>query len=92
MEVARIILFAIAAVFYVRTWKYIRQLVKETNEQRVEKRFTALNWWPEAWRLHSQLYPISSVRKYIAWNIALTVTFMLGMMFVQVRSYILTHP
>jgi hypothetical protein len=83
------ILSVFVAVFYFRTWKYIHQLVKEVNQQQPERRFTTLSWWRprEAWRVHSQLYPSSGVRKQIAWNIALSVVFALGVMFVQWRSW-----
>lgn len=95
MEPIGYVLFAVAVVFYVRTWKYIHQLVKEVNQRQPELRFTTLGWWRhryEPWRLHSRLFPSSSVRKQIAWNIAFTVAFMLGVVLVQVRSFTAAHP
>ena len=95
MEPIAYLLFAVAAIFYVRTWKYIHQLVKEVNQQHPERQYSTLGWWRhryEPWRLHSQFYPSSSVRKQIGWNIVLTVRFMLGVMLVQVRSFLATHP
>jgi|SRR3954452_19785524 hypothetical protein len=99
MEPTGIVLFAVAAIFYVRSWKYIHQLVEEVNEQNPERRYSTLNWlalWRgsryEPWRLHSKLYPSSSVRKQIGWSIALTLTFWVGLILVEVRWFLATHP
>jgi len=89
------ILFAIALVFYFRTWKYIQRLVVEVNSQSQGRQFTTMGWWRhryEAWRLHSRLYPSSEVRKQICFSIALTLLLMVGMMLVQLRSVIGRHP
>jgi hypothetical protein len=95
MEPVGYILFAVAAVFYLRTWKYIHRLVVDVNNQSPARQFTTMGWWKnryEAWRLHSQLYPASAVRKQIVWSVALTFLMMLGLMFVQVRSFMAAHP
>ncbi len=95
MEPIGYVLFAVAAVFYVRTWKYIHTLVKDVNRAQTERRFTTLGWGRhryEARKLHALLYPSSAVRKQIVWSIAVTLAFMLGILFVQVRSFAMKHP
>jgi hypothetical protein len=94
MQLTGFVLFAVAAVFYVRTWKYIHQLIEEVNQKNPERRYSTLGWWShrfEPWRLHSQFYPSSSVRKQIGWNIALMLTFWFVMMLVFVRWFFATH-
>jgi hypothetical protein len=89
------ILFAVAMVFYFRTWKYIHRLVVEVNGQSQGRHFTTMGWWRhqnEAWRLHSRLYPLSAVRKQIGFSIALTFLFMVGVMLVQLSSFVGSQP
>ncbi|WP_041855779.1 hypothetical protein [Candidatus Korobacter versatilis] len=99
MQLTGIVLFAVAAIFYLRPWKYIHRLVTEVNQQNPQRRYSTLNWlglWGgqryEPWRLHSRFYPSSSVRKQISWNIAMTLTLWFVLIMVEVRWFLAAHP
>jgi hypothetical protein len=72
MSPTSIIIFVVALVFYVLTWKYIRQMVRDVNAKTTANRVSIWRWH-KGWRMHSQFFPTSSVRPRIVACIALTV-------------------
>jgi hypothetical protein len=72
MSTTSTIILGVALVFYVLTWKYIRQLVRDVNA-RATGNSVSIWRWQKAWRMHSQLFPKSSVRPRLVACFALTV-------------------
>jgi hypothetical protein len=72
MSTTSTIIFVVALVFYVLTWKFIRRLVRDVNARTTGNRVSIWGWH-KGWRMHSQLFPTSSVRPRLVACIALTV-------------------
>jgi hypothetical protein len=72
MSTTAAVIFCLALVFYVLTWKYIRQFVRDVNAKATENRVSIWGWH-KGWRIHSQFFPTSSVRSRLVACIALTV-------------------
>ena len=83
-----LILFCIGAIFYLLTWVYIRQLVREVNSQPSGER-VSLWWWPKGWSRHRALFPMSVVRRRLVACMALTVTFGLIAFAIEARVMLL---
>jgi hypothetical protein len=65
------IIFSVAFVFYILTWKYILQMVREVNANAIGNKVSIWRW-QKGWRRHKQSFPASSVRQRLAGCIALT--------------------
>ena len=72
MSTTSAIIFSVALVFYLFSWNYIRQLVREVNATMTGNKVSIWRWH-KGWRKHSELFPASSVRLRIVACIALTV-------------------
>jgi hypothetical protein len=79
------ILFGLAIVFYLCSWTYIRQLVREVNAKSTGNRVSIWRWH-KGWRRHRELFPGSQVRQRIVASFALTVAFGLGAFCIEARS------
>ena len=71
MSTTSAIIFSVAFVPYIFAWKYIRQLVRDVNARATGNRVSIWRWH-KGWRMHSQFFPMSSVRLCIVTCIALT--------------------
>jgi hypothetical protein len=88
MTTPSLVLFCVAAIFYVLTWVYIRQLVRAVNSEPSAK-LVSLWRWHKGWKRHRALFPTSVVRqRLIAW-MALTITFGLIAFAIQARLMLL---
>jgi hypothetical protein len=90
MTTPSIVLFCIAALFYVFTWVYIRQLVRDMNSEPTGQRISLWRW-RKGWSRHRALFPNSRVRQRLAGCIALTVTFGLIAFAIEVRLMLLRY-
>ena len=72
MSTTSAVIFGVAGVFYILTWKYIRQLLSDVNAKATGNKVSVWRWH-KGWRTHRQLFPASSVRLRIGTCIALTV-------------------
>jgi hypothetical protein len=70
MPITAAVIFSLALVPYILAWKYIRQLVRDVNGRATANRMS-IWWWHKGWRMHSQLFPMSSVRLRIVTCFAL---------------------
>ncbi len=61
MSTPSLILFGIAFLFYLLTWKYICQIVREVNADSTSPGVSMWKWH-RGWRIHRQLFPASLVR------------------------------
>jgi hypothetical protein len=71
VEIVGFLLFLIAAVYYLKTWRSIRQLVAEVNENSSKVRYSWF-WWMPAWKVHAKAYPSSRLRRTIVLRFLLT--------------------
>ncbi len=78
------VIFSISAVFYVLTWVYIRQLVRDVNLDATAPR-VSLWRWNKGWGRHRTQFPGSPVRKRIVECIALAVALGLIAFVIEVR-------
>jgi len=83
MTMPSIILFCIAAIFYVLAWVYIRQLVRDVNGESAGQQISVWRW-QKGWSRHRTLFPNSPVRQRIVGCVALTVT--LGLLAFAIES------
>jgi len=88
MTTPSIVLFSVAAIFYLLTWVYIRQLVRDVNSDRSAK-LVSLWRWHNGWKRHRALFPNSEVRQRLIACVALTVTFGLIAFAIQARMMLL---
>ena len=84
MALSSAIFFSVAFVFYLVTWVYIRQLVRDVNGDATGPHVSIWRWI-KAWCRHRLLFPTSSVRKRLATCIGLTVIFGLIGFVIQAR-------
>jgi hypothetical protein len=71
MSTTAAIIFCVALVFYILTWKCILQMVREVNANAIGNKVSVWRWH-KGWRIHKQSFPTSSVRLRLAACIALT--------------------
>ena len=90
MTTPSVVFFCSAALFYVFTWVYIRQLVREGNSEPTGQR-VSLWRWHKGWSRHRALFPDSRVRQRLAGCIALTVTLGLIAFAIEVRLMLLRY-
>jgi hypothetical protein len=82
------VIFSIAAVFYLLTWVYIRQLVRDVNMD-ASAPHVPLWRWHKGWRRHRAQFPGSPVRKRIVECIALAVVLGLIAFAIEARQMFL---
>ena len=87
MSTPSLILFAIALVFYLLTWKYIRQLVREVNRDPTVQRVSIWSWH-KGWKVHRRIFPTSSVRTRLLTTIAVTVGLALIAFCIEARNMV----
>lgn len=90
MPISAVIIFSVALVPYLYTWKYILQLIREVNLRTNGKKVSVWNW-NKGWKTHRQLFPESLVRRNIISCIALAVGLGLVAFCIGVRDSLL-HP
>jgi len=90
MSPASAVIFSVAAIFYLLSWKYIRQLIREVNSRDTKSR-VSIWWWQRGWKMHTQFFPRSAVRGHIAFCIALTAGLVLVAFCIEVRSRMIHH-
>jgi hypothetical protein len=88
MSTLTVVLFCVAAIFYLLTWVYIRQLVRDVNNEPSEKLLSVWRW-RKGWKRHRALFPTSVVRQRLMACMALTVTFGLIAFAIQARLMLL---
>lgn len=71
MKVVGYLVFLVALIFYVMTWREIWQLVDETRKLESCTNFNRF-WWTPAWRVHRTAYPESRLRRRIVVRFLLT--------------------
>jgi len=74
MTTPSLIIFSIAAFFYLLTWVYIRQLIRDMNANSIAPH-VSIWWWLKGWNRHRTQFPASPVRRRILACIVLTVSF-----------------
>jgi hypothetical protein len=84
MTTPSIIIFSVAAVFYVMAWVYIRRLVRDVNASPGQKP-VSLWWWLSGWKPHRTLYPASGVRKRVLGCISAAVALGLVVFVIEAR-------
>jgi hypothetical protein len=85
MSTPSLILASIALVFYLLTWKYILQLVREVNHGSPVPR-VSMWWWHKGWKAHRTLFPASPVRTRLLACIAITLGLGLVVFCVEARN------
>jgi len=85
MTTSSLVFFCVAAVFYLLTWVYIRQLVRDVNSDPSAKPVSLL-WWHKGWNRHRVLFPASVVRQRLIGCVALTLIFGLIAFAIQARQ------
>jgi len=88
MTTPSVIFFSIAAIFYVLTWIYIRQLVRDVNGGQLGQR-VSLWRWHKGWSCHRALFPNSRVRQRLVGCMALTVALALIAFAIEARTMLL---
>jgi hypothetical protein len=88
MTTPSIVLFCIAALFYVFTWVYIRQFVRDVNSEPTGQRISLWRW-RKGWSRHRDLFPDSRVRQRLVGCVALTATFALIAFVIEARHMFL---
>jgi hypothetical protein len=88
MSTPTVVLFCVAAIFYLLTWVYIRQLVRDVNSEPSAKLLSVCRWH-KGWKRHRALFPTSVVRQRLIACMALTVTFGLIAFAIQARLMLL---
>jgi hypothetical protein len=88
MTTPSVILFSIAATFYVLAWVCIRQLVRDVNGEPTGQR-VSLCRWHKGWSRHRALFPNSRVRQRLVGCMALTVALALIAFAIEVRLMLL---
>jgi hypothetical protein len=84
MTTPSVVLFCVAAIFYLLTWVYIRQLVRDVNSEPSAK-LVPLWRWQKGWKRHRALFPTSVVRQRLIVCMAFTITFGLIAFAIQAR-------
>jgi hypothetical protein len=88
MTTTSIILFCLAAIFYVVALVYIRQLVRDVNSEPIGQHISLWRWH-KGWSRHRALFPNSPVRQRLVGCMALTVTFALIAFAIEARQMLL---
>jgi hypothetical protein len=90
MSTTPAIIFSIALVFYVLTWKYILQMVREVNTNAIGNKVSIWRW-QKGWRIHKQAFPASPVRQRLAACITLTAGLGLVAFCIEVQNKLMKH-
>jgi hypothetical protein len=85
MSTTSAIIFGVAFVFYLCSWTYIRQLVREVKATQTGNSVSIWRWH-KGWKRHRELFPTGSVRLRIIACIALTVGLGLVAFGIEARS------
>jgi hypothetical protein len=85
MSTTPAIIFGVALVFYILTWKFIPQMVREVNTNAIGNKVSIWRW-QKGWRRHKQSFPSSPVRLRLATCIALTVGLGLAAFCIEVQK------
>lgn len=88
MSMPTVVLCCVAAIFYLLTWVYIRQLVRDVNSEPSAKLLSVWRWH-KGWKRHRALLPTSVVRQRLIACMALTVIFGLIAFAIQARLMLL---
>ena len=88
MTTPSLVIFGIAAIFYILTWVYVRQLIREVNADPTAPHVSMWRWH-KGWNRHRTRFPSSPVRRRILACIALTVIFGLVAFGIEVRQMLL---
>jgi hypothetical protein len=79
------IIFVVALVFYILTWEFICQMVREVNTNAMGNNVSIWRW-QKGGRTHKQSFPSNPVRLHLAVCIALTVGLCLVAFCIEVQS------
>jgi hypothetical protein len=82
------VIFSVALVPYILSWKYILQLIRDVNLKTTGKKISIWSWH-KGWRIHREFFPASSIRRSIVYCIGLSVGLGLAAFCVEVRSVLL---
>jgi len=88
MTTPSVIIFCIAAIFYVLAWVYIRQLLRDVNSDPTGQHISLWRWH-KGWSRHRSLFPNSPVRQRLVGCIALTATLGLIAFAIEARLMLL---
>jgi len=84
MSLSSRIIFGVACIFYLLSWKYIRQLLTEVNREQAVCRVSIWKWH-KGWNAHRDLFPASAVRMRLAACMAATIALALIAFCIEAR-------
>ncbi len=91
MRITGYVFCILALIFYLMIWQAIWHLVSKSREIEPDKQFSRF-WWLPAWRVHTNRYPTSNLRRKIVMLFILTFALLcVGMVCIGYSMFYITE-